>query len=62
VEQAATGLEVLAVVIIAATIVVATAIYLSQILRRLADVTTYRGYRHRVARALLLGPGTAGRG
>lgn len=33
----------------------ATAIYVSQILRRVADVTTYRGYRHRVARALLLG-------
>ena len=55
VEQAATGIEVLAVTIIVVTISVSTVIYLFEMLRRMADVTTYRDYRHRVARALLLG-------
>jgi uncharacterized membrane protein len=55
IELAATGVEVLAVVIIVATILVATVIYVSRLLRATADVTTYQGYRHRVARALLLG-------
>jgi uncharacterized membrane protein len=55
VESAATGVEVLAVVIIVATIAVATAAYVLQILRRIADLTTYREFRHRIARALLLG-------
>jgi len=55
IERSTTGLEVLAVAIIVVTILVATATYASMIVRRLADVTTYRGYRHQVARALLLG-------
>jgi uncharacterized membrane protein len=55
IEQAATGIEVLAVVIIVATILVATVVYVGQILHRVADDATYRGYRHRIARALLLG-------
>jgi len=55
VEAAATGIELLAVAIIVATIAVATAIYVGRILGRRADATTYRTYRHTVARALLLG-------
>jgi uncharacterized membrane protein len=55
VEQAATGIEMLAIAIIVVTIMVATVVYLSQVLRRMADVMMYRDYRHRVARALLLG-------
>jgi len=55
VERSATGLELLAVAIIVVTILIATATYVGMILRRVADVTTYRGYRHQVARALLLG-------
>jgi uncharacterized membrane protein len=55
VEQAATGIEILAVAIIVATIGVATIVYLARILTRAADAVTYREYRHRVARALLLG-------
>jgi uncharacterized membrane protein len=55
VEQAATGIEILAVAIIVLTILVATLAYLSQVLARAADAATYRDYRHRVARALLLG-------
>jgi uncharacterized membrane protein len=55
VEKAATGIELLAVTIIVATIALATLVYLGRIARGLADVTTYRGYRHQVARALLLG-------
>jgi uncharacterized membrane protein len=55
IDQAATGIELLAVAIIVLTIVVATVFYLVQILRRMADVVTYREYRHRIARALLLG-------
>ena len=55
VEQAATGIEILAVVIIVATIVVATMMYVTQILTRAVGDATYRNYRHRVARALLLG-------
>jgi uncharacterized membrane protein len=55
IEHAAAGIEVLAVVIIVATILVATVIYVARILRARADVSTYQGYRHRIARALLLG-------
>ena len=55
VEKAATGIELLAVVIIVATIVVATVVYLIRIVRMMADVTTYKNYRHHVARALMLG-------
>jgi uncharacterized membrane protein len=55
IDQAATGIELLAVAIIVLTIVVATVFYLVQILRRVADVVTYKEYRHRIARALLLG-------
>jgi uncharacterized membrane protein len=55
VELAATGIEVLAVVIIVAAILVATAGYVRRIASRQAEETTYTEYRHRVARALLLG-------
>jgi uncharacterized membrane protein len=55
VERAATSIELLAVAIIVATIVLGTLVYVIQILRRGADVATYRDYRHRIARALLLG-------
>jgi uncharacterized membrane protein len=55
VEGAAAGIELLAVVIIVATIAVATAVYVSRVLRRMADATTYKDYRHHLARALLLG-------
>jgi uncharacterized membrane protein len=55
IELAATGIEVLAVAIIVIAIVVASAVYLSRIASRQVEVTTYKEYRHRVARALLLG-------
>ena len=55
VERAATGIELLAVAIIVATIAVATVVYLVRIVRRAADVMTYRSYRQDVARALMLG-------
>jgi uncharacterized membrane protein len=55
VENAATGIELLAVTIIVGVIVVATLVYLSQIIGRRADANTYTEYRHQVARALLLG-------
>jgi len=55
VEWAATGIELLAVAIIVITIAVATVMYLARIANREADETTYKGYRHQLARALLLG-------
>jgi uncharacterized membrane protein len=55
VERAATGIELLAVAIIVATIAVATVVYLLRIVRSVADVATYRSYRQDVARALMLG-------
>jgi uncharacterized membrane protein len=55
VEHAATGIELLAVAIVVAVILVATVLYLLQILSRRVDASTYRNYRHQVARALLLG-------
>lgn len=55
VEGAATGIELLAVVIIVAAILTATVVYLFRIIGRQADRTTYRSYRHQVARSLLLG-------
>jgi uncharacterized membrane protein len=55
VEYAATGIELLAVVIIVAVILTGTAVYIFRILTQQADVNTYRNYRHQVARALLLG-------
>ena len=55
VEGAATGIELLAVVIIVATILVASMIYVAMILGGRGSGDTYREYRHRVARALLLG-------
>ena len=55
VEHAATGIELLAVVIIVAVILTATVRYLSQILAHQADALTYKNYRQQVARALLLG-------
>jgi uncharacterized membrane protein len=55
VEQAATDIELLTVLIIVATIAVATGIYLVRVLRQRADVALYHEYRHRVGRALLLG-------
>jgi uncharacterized membrane protein len=55
VEYAATGIELLAVVIIVAVILTGTVVYIFRILNQQADVNTYRNYRHQVARALLLG-------
>jgi uncharacterized membrane protein len=55
VEFAATGVELLAVVIIVAVILVGTVLYIFRILTQQADVNTYKDYRHQVARALLLG-------
>jgi len=55
VQYAATGIELLAVVIIVAVILTGTALYVFRILAHQADVNTYRNYRHQVARALLLG-------
>ena len=55
VEQAATGIELLAVTIIVAVILVATVLYVWRILVQRVDAITYRDYRHQVARALLLG-------
>jgi uncharacterized membrane protein len=55
VEHAATGIELLAVVIIVAVILTATASYVSQILAQRADAIIYKNYRQQVARALLLG-------
>ena len=55
VEWAATGIELLAVAIIVLTIASSTVVYLGRIARGLADEATYRGYRHELARSLLLG-------
>src|SRR5262249_44817156 len=55
VEFAATGIELLAVAIIVAVIVIGTVVYFSQIVSGRAGVPTYRNYREQVARALLLG-------
>jgi uncharacterized membrane protein len=55
VEFSATGIEVLAVTIIVAVIVTATATYAFQSLTRRADLGTYEAYRQRVGRAMLLG-------
>jgi len=55
VDRAATGVELLAVVIIVLVIVIATLSYLAKIVARQADRTTYNDFRHSVGRALLLG-------
>lgn len=55
VGYAATGVELLAVVIIVVTIVVAISSYLVAIGARQADGTTYTQFRHHVGRVLLLG-------
>lgn len=55
VERAATGIELLAVIIIVGTIALATIVYVIRIVQMAADVATYRNYRHQVARALMLG-------
>jgi uncharacterized membrane protein len=55
VERAATAIELLAVVIIVVTIAYSTLVYVGRLARGLADDTTYKGYRHQLARALLLG-------
>ena len=55
VEHAATAIELLAVAIILVTIGYSTAVYLGRLARGAADDTTYKGYRHQLARALLLG-------
>jgi uncharacterized membrane protein len=55
VEQAATGIELLAVAVIVAMILVSTSLYVFRLLARRADAITYKNYRHQVARALLLG-------
>src|SRR5262245_21325579 len=55
VEHAATGIELLAVVIIVMVILTATILYVFQILALRADTMTYKNYRQQVAHALLLG-------
>jgi uncharacterized membrane protein len=55
VERAALGIELLAVAIIVIAITVATVGYLVRFQQRRADENIYKQYRHRVARALLLG-------
>lgn len=55
VEYAAMGIELLAVLIITVAIFAGTVLYLVRILSARADNTTYKNYRHGVARALLLG-------
>ena len=55
VAYAATGIELLAVVLIVGVIVFATVSYSLKIMARQADMTTYTDFRHRVGRALLLG-------
>jgi len=55
VEHAATGIELLAVVIIVAVILIATGLYVFQVLTQQTDTNTYKNYRYQVARALLLG-------
>ena len=55
VENAATGIELLAVVIIVAVILTATISYVSRIFTQRANAITYKNYRQQVARALLLG-------
>ena len=55
VEGAATGIELLAVAFIVITIAFSTLGYLGRLTRGLADDTTYKSYRHQLARALLLG-------
>ena len=55
VEGAATALELLAIVVIVAVILLATVVYIWRIFGREADTSTYKNYRHGVARALLLG-------
>jgi uncharacterized membrane protein len=55
VERAALGIELLAVAIIVIAIAVATARYVGLLGGRRAGPTTYKEYRGRVARALLLG-------
>ncbi|HEX7213955.1 MAG TPA: DUF1622 domain-containing protein [Methylomirabilota bacterium] len=55
VEHAATAIELLAVAIIVVTIAYSTAVYLGRLARGGADDMTYKGYRHQLARALLLG-------
>jgi uncharacterized membrane protein len=55
VEHAATGIELLAVVIIVVVILTATVLYIFQILAQRANARTYKEYRQQVARALLLG-------
>jgi len=55
VAYAATGIELLAVVIIVVVIVFGTVSYSLKILARQADQTTYTDFRHRIGRALLLG-------
>jgi uncharacterized membrane protein len=55
VELSATGIELAAVVIIVAVIAVATVGYIIRIVSGRTEETTYKEYRHRIARALLLG-------
>jgi uncharacterized membrane protein len=55
VESAATAIELLAVVIIVVTIAYSTLVHVGRLAPGLADDTTYKGYRHQLARALLLG-------
>ena len=55
VAYAATGIEFLAVAIIVAVILFATVSYLTKIMSRQADATTYTDFRHHVGRSLLLG-------
>jgi uncharacterized membrane protein len=54
-KHAATGVELLAVVIIVVVIFVGIILYLAKIATRQADKTTYNNFRHSVGQALLLG-------
>lgn len=55
VERAASGVELLAVIIIVLAILLATLRALGRIVRHDAAPSTYTLYRHKVGRALLLG-------
>ena len=55
IDNAATGIEVLAVAIIVVVIATATSVYVFRSLTHRADLQTYEDYRQRVGRAMLLG-------
>ena len=55
VDHAPTAIVLGAVAIFGTTIAYSTAVYLGRLTRGAADDTTYKSYRHQLARALLLG-------